>query len=138
MKGFTIDELFIDQTASFTKTITEHDVYTFAGITGDFNPAHINDTYAKDSMFGGRIAHGILTAGFISTVIGTQLPGPGTIYLKQNLTFTAPVRMGDTVTAIVKVISKNEERNRAELETICKNQNGEEVIRGKAEVMPPK
>lgn len=80
MKGKTINELKVGDSASFTKTVSEHDVYSFAGITGDFNPAHINEEYAKKTFFKKRIAHGMLSAGFISTVLGTKLPGPGTIY----------------------------------------------------------
>lgn len=138
MKGYTTDRLQVGQTASFTKTVTEHDVYTFAGVTGDLNPAHIDESYAKDTIFHGRIAHGMLSAGLISAVIGMQLPGPGTIYLGQELSFRAPVHIGDTVTATVTVRSVNPERNRAELETICTNQDGVQVVTGTAKVMPPK
>lgn len=133
-----MDRLQVGQTASFTKTVTEHDVYTFAGVTGDLNPAHIDESYAKDTIFHGRIAHGMLSAGLISAVIGMQLPGPGTIYLGQELSFRAPVHIGDTVTATVTVRSVNPERNRAELETICTNQDGVQVVTGTAKVMPPK
>ena len=103
MTGLTIDQLTIGQSASMSKTVSEHDVYTFAGITGDFNPAHVNEEYAKTTSFGGRIAHGILSAGFISAVLAMHLPGPGAIYLGQELKFTRPVRMGDTITATVTV-----------------------------------
>lgn len=133
-----MNRLQVGQTASFTKTVTEHDVYTFAGVTGDLNPAHIDEIYAKDTMFHGRIAHGMLSAGLISAVIGMQLPGPGTIYLGQELTFRAPVHIGDTVTATVTVRSLNAERGRAELETVCTNQDGVQVVTGVAKVMPPK
>ena len=112
----------VGQSASFTKTITESDVYTFAGLSGDLNPAHINEEYAKGTRFGGRIAHGMLSAGLISAVIGMQLPGPGTIYMGQTLKFLSPVRIGDTVTAQVKVTSIDEQRRRAVLETTCTNQ----------------
>ncbi|MBI5546706.1 MAG: MaoC family dehydratase, partial [Deltaproteobacteria bacterium] len=90
--------------ASMSKTVSESDVYSFAGITGDLNPAHVNEVWAKKSRVGGRIAHGMLTGGFISAVLGMQLPGPGTIYLQQSLKFTAPVRLGDTITAEVEVL----------------------------------
>ncbi|MFR3288957.1 MAG: MaoC family dehydratase [Lachnospiraceae bacterium] len=80
MKGITISEMKLGDSASFTKTVSEHDVYTYAGVSGDFNPAHVNEVEAQKGMFGKRIAHGMLSAGFISTVLGTQLPGPGTIY----------------------------------------------------------
>lgn len=138
MDGFTVDTLRVGQSASFSKTITEHDVYTFAGITGDLNPAHINESYAKETQFHGRIAHGMLSAGLISAVIGMQLPGPGTIYLGQEVTFRAPVHIGDTVTATVTVRSINPERNRAELDTVCTNQDGVRVVTGTAKVSPPK
>ncbi len=105
--GKHIDELKIGDTASFSKTVSESDVYLFAGITGDFNPAHVDEEYARGTFFEGRIVHGILTAGFISTVIAGQLPGPGTIYSSQQLKFLAPVRMGDTLTARAEVKKKN-------------------------------
>ena len=85
MKGITISEMKLGDSASFTKTVSEHDVYTYAGVSGDFNPAHVNEVEAQKGMFGKRIAHGMLSAGFISTVLGTQLPGPGTIYMGQEL-----------------------------------------------------
>lgn len=137
-KRFTIDQLEIGQEASFSKTITEADVSIYAGITGDLNPAHINEEYAKNTMFKGRIAHGMLGAGLISAVLGTKLPGPGTIYISQNLKFTAPVQFGDTVTATVRVKSKDEEKNRVIMETICTTQKGKDVILGEAVLMPPK
>ncbi|GMQ62549.1 MaoC family dehydratase [Vallitalea maricola] len=138
MKGKTISSLNIGDTASFQKTITESDVYLYAGITGDQNPAHINQVEAEKSMFKGRIAHGMLTAGLISAVLGMQLPGPGTIYLGQELKFTAPVRFGDTIKAQVEVIEKKEEKNIIKLKTICTNQNDKIVLEGIATVMPPK
>ena len=137
-KGKTIHELEVGQAASFTKTITETDVYNYAGVTGDFNPAHINESFAKNTMFKGRIAHGMLAAGLISTVLGTKLPGPGCIYVSQDLKFTAPVRFGDTITARAEVEKVNVEKNRVELKTICTNQKDEVVLKGKAELMPTK
>lgn len=134
----TIQELKTGQSASVTKTISESDVYLFAGITGDLNPAHVNEVAASQSMFGGRIAHGILTAGLISTVLGMYLPGPGTIYLGQELRFVKPVRIGDTITATGTVREIDLERNRIKMETICTNQNGDTVIKGTAECMPPR
>ena len=133
-----IEQFSVGQSASFAKTITEHDVYTFAGVTGDFNPAHVDETYAAATSFKKRIAHGMLSAGFISAVLGMYLPGPGTIYLGQELKFTKPVRIGDTVTATATVVEKDEAKNRLKLETICTNQNGDVVIKGFATVMPPK
>lgn len=138
MKGLTIKQLNIGDKASFQKTITETDVYLYAGITGDLNPAHINQVEAEATMFQGRIAHGMLTAGLVSAVLGMQLPGPGSIYLGQELKFLAPVRMGDTIKAEVEVIEKIEEKNRIKLNTTCTNQNGVEVLKGIATIMPPK
>ena len=138
MKGITISEMKLGDSASFTKTVSEHDVYTYAGVSGDFNPAHVNEVEAQKGMFGKRIAHGMLSAGFISTVLGTQLPGPGTIYMGQELRFTRPVFFGGTITATVTVAELIPEKNRAILDTVCTNQNGEVVIKGKATVMPPK
>lgn len=136
--GLTIDQLSVGQSASFSKTISEHDVYAFAGVTGDFNPAHVNEEYAKNTHFHGRIAHGLLSMGLVSAAIAMQLPGPGTIYLGQEMRFTRPVRIGDTVTATVTVCELQPEKNIAKIETICTNQNGEKVITGVATVMPPK
>lgn len=138
MKGITINEMKIGDSASFTKTVTDTDVYMFAGITGDFNPAHVNQVEAEKGMFGKRIAHGMLSAGFISAVLGTLLPGPGTIYMGQELRFTKPVAIGDTITATATVAEMIIEKNRVILDTVCTNQNGEIVIKGKATVMPPK
>lgn len=134
----TIDTINLGDSASVSKTITETDVYLFAGITGDLNPAHVNEAEASQTMFGGRIAHGMLSAGLISAVLGMYLPGPGTIYLGQELKFTKPVRFGDTVTATATVVEKIEEKNRLKLETVVTNQNGDVVITGYATVMPPK
>ena len=138
MKGITISEMKVGDSASFTKTVSEHDVYTYAGVSGDFNPAHVNEVEAQKGMFGKRIAHGMLSAGFISTVLGTQLPGPGTIYIGQELRFTKPVFFGDTITATVTVAELIPEKNSAILDTVCTNQNGDVAIKGKATVMPPK
>ena len=134
----TIQELHVGDSAAVSKTITETDVYLFAGITGDLNPAHVNEEASAGTMFKGRIAHGMLSAGLISTVLGMYLPGPGTIYLGQELKFTKPVRFGDTVTATATVLEKNEAKNTLKLETVCTNQNGDVVIKGLATVMPPR
>ena len=138
MKGKTINELQIGDFAEHTKTISEGDVYLFAGITGDMNPAHINAVAAGKGMFKERIAHGMLSAGLVSAVLGMQLPGPGTIYMSQTLKFTAPVKFGDTITARAEVITRNVEKNRITLKTICINQNGKIVLDGEALVMPPR
>ncbi len=137
MKGKTINEIKIGDKASFQKTISESDVYLYAGITGDINPAHVNEVAAKNTIFEGRVAHGMLTAGLISAVLGVQLPGPGSIYLSQELKFTAPVRIGDTILAEAEVIEMIKDRNRIKLETICTNQEGVLVLKGMATVMPP-
>lgn len=134
----TIDQIRIGDSASFTKTVTETDIIMYAGISGDFNPAHMDAEAAKKGMFGQRIAHGMLSAGFISNVLGTQLPGPGTIYMGQELRFVKPVFVGDTVTATATVTERIEEKNRLKLETVVTNQRGEAVITGTATVMPPR
>lgn len=128
--GKTIDQLKVGDTAEFAKTVTESDIYLFAGITGDLNPAHINEEYAKNTFFKGRIAHGMISAGFISAVLGTLLPGPGTIYLRQELNFLAPVRIGDTITACAEVVEKLTEKNHVRLRTSCMNQDGTRVLDG--------
>jgi len=137
MRGKTIEQLSVGDTAEFSKTVSESDIYLYAGITGDFNPAHINEVYANGTFFKTRIAHGMLTAGFISAVIANKLPGPGTIYMKQDLTFLAPVRIGDTITARVEV-AEIMEKNRVTLKTSCVNQDGVVVLSGEALVSPPK
>ena len=136
--GKTIDQIKVGDIAEFAKTVTETDVYLYAGITGDFNPAHVNEAYAKNTFFKTRIAHGMLTAGFISAILANQLPGSGTIYLKQELSFLAPVRMGDTITGRVEVLELIAERNRVRLKTSCTNQDGVMVLDGEALVSPPK
>lgn len=135
--GKTIDNLKVGDVAEFAKTVTETDIYLYAGITGDFNPAHVNEEYAKNTFFKTRIAHGMLTAGFISAIIANQLPGPGTIYLSQNLSFLAPVRIGDTITGRVEVMELME-KNRVRLKTTCTNQNEVVVLSGEGLVSPPK
>jgi len=134
----TIEELKLGDVAEFAKTVSESDIYLYAGVTGDFNPAHINETYAGKTFFKTRIAQGMLTAGFISAILGTQLPGPGTIYLRQELNFLAPVRIGDTITARVEVIEIISEKNRVRLKTTCTNQDGTQVLDGEALTSPPK
>jgi 3-hydroxybutyryl-CoA dehydratase len=138
MIGKTVDELQIGNTAEFTKTISESDVYLFAGITGDLNPAHIDEEYTRKTFFKTRIAHGMLLAGFISAVMGNKLPGPGTVYIKQELNFLAPVRIGDTITARAELIEIFPEKNRARFKTTCLNQDRKTVLDGEAIVSPPK
>ncbi|AKA69759.1 MULTISPECIES: MaoC family dehydratase [Clostridium] len=138
MQGLSIDEIKLGDKVFVEKTISETDVYLFAGITGDLNPAHINQVASEQTMFKGRIAHGILVTGLISTCLGMYLPGPGTIYMGQQVKFTAPVHIGDTIRAEVEVIEMNVEKNRVKLKTVCTNQDGKVVIDGEALVMPPK
>ncbi|HNV57659.1 MAG TPA: MaoC family dehydratase [Smithellaceae bacterium] len=136
--GKRIDQMQVGDAAEFAKTVTETDIYLYAGITGDFNPAHVNEAYAKNTFFKTRIAHGMLTAGFVSAIIANQLPGPGTIYMKQELSFLAPVRIGDTITARVEVLELLAEKNRVRLKTTCSNQDGVTVLTGEGLVSPPK
>jgi 3-hydroxybutyryl-CoA dehydratase len=138
MKGKTIDELEVGESAEFSKTISEFDIYLFAGVTGDMNPAHINEPYARTTFFKTRIAHGLLPAGFISNVIAMKLPGPGTIYLRQELNFRAPVRIGDTIMARVEVLEIMKEKKHVRLKTTCTNQDGTIVLDGEAFVSPPR
>jgi 3-hydroxybutyryl-CoA dehydratase len=138
MRGRTIEELTVGDRASFTKTVSESDIYLYAGVTGDLNPAHIDKIYAEKTVFKGRIAHGMLMGGFISAVMGTQLPGPGTIYLRQELEFVAPVHIGDTITAEIEVLEIIQEKKRVRLKTDCTNQDGKTVVRGEALASPPK
>jgi 3-hydroxybutyryl-CoA dehydratase len=130
-----IDEIQVGQAAEMAKTVTETDIALFAGVTGDFNPVHIDAVEAGKSRFGERIAHGMLSAGFISAVLGTRLPGTGSIYLSQSLRFTKPVRIGDTVTTRVEVLEVIATKRRVRLATTCRNQNGETVVEGEAVVM---
>ena len=134
--GHVIEDLAIGQQASFSKTVTEADIVKFAEVSGDDNPVHLDEAFAQTTMFKGRIAHGMLSAGFISTVIGTRLPGSGTIYMSQTLRFKAPVRIGDTVTATCTITEIIPEKRRAVLSTICKV-GDTVVIEGEALVMVP-
>ena len=131
------DEIAVGQEAELTKTVTDADVMAFARVTGDFNPVHVDEIAAARSRFGGRIAHGMLSAGFISAAIAAKLPGPSSIYLSQTLRFTLPVRIGDTITVHLRVTELIAGKRRAKLSTICKNQNGETVIDGEALVLVP-
>jgi 3-hydroxybutyryl-CoA dehydratase len=138
MIGKTIDELKVGDSAQFSKTVSETDVYLFAGITGDFNPAHVDEEYARKTYFGTRIAHGLLPAGFISAVMGNRLPGPGSIYLRQELTFLGTVKIGDTITARVEVVEIDTVKGRVRMLTTCDNQEGKRVLTGEAIVSPPR
>jgi len=136
LTGMYIEDAEVGLTAQIGRTVTDADLVMYAGISGDTNPVHLNDDYAKSTPFEGRIAHGMLTAGLISAVIGTKMPGPGSIYLSQTLKFKAPVRVGDTVTAKVTVEEVFTERKRVRLSTICSI--GETIVlEGEATVMLP-
>ena len=126
LHGYYIEDLEPGMQASMARTVTEADIVMFAGVTGDTNPVHLNEEYANATIFKGRIAHGMLSAGLISAVLGTKLPGPGCVYLEQNMRFTAPVKIGDTVTATATVKEVNTEKKRVVLETICRV--GDQVV----------
>ena len=126
LNGYDIEDLEVGMTASFAKTITEADIILFAGASGDNNAVHINEEFAKTTSFGGRIAHGFLTASVISAAVANRLPGPGAIYVSQQMSFRAPVRPGDTVHARISVREVQHERARVVLETVC--QVGEIVV----------
>jgi 3-hydroxybutyryl-CoA dehydratase len=128
----TARDFQIRQRATFTKTVTESDVTTFAGLIGDFNPIHVDAEYARKSRFGQRVAHGMFTAGLISAVLGNKLPGPGAIYLSQQIEFLAPVFIGDTITAAVEVTAWRPEKRIITLKTDAYNQAEEQVVTGKA------
>ncbi len=126
------EELRIGDRASISKTITEADLIMFAGISFDHNPLHMNKEFAKTTRFGERIVHGLLTASLISAVLGTKLPGPGSIYLSQTFKFLKPVKIGDTITAAAEVLDYNQEKRLITLQTDCLNQHGTKVIEGEA------
>ena len=134
--GYFIEDLKVGQRETFAKTVTEADIVLYAGISGDTNPMHLNEEYASQTMFKGRIAHGMLTAGFISAVLGARMPGPGAIYLSQTLRFKAPVRPGDTVTADCEITEIDLAKRRVTLRTLCLVK-GKPVVEGEAVVMPP-
>jgi len=136
LHGYYFEDLEIGMYDIFAKTITDADIVTFAGISGDTNPVHLNEEFAGNTMFKGCIAHGILTASFISTVIGTKLPGPGCIYVSQNLRFKAPVKAGQTVNAICTVEKLIPGKCFIELKTVC-TVDGKVVVDGEATIMVP-
>ncbi len=135
MDGIAFEDMHVGQTASIGKTISEADILMFAAVSLDTNPVHLNAEAAAASIFKERVAHGMLSAGLISAVLGTRLPGPGTIYLAQTLQFRRPVKIGDTVTATVEVTALDAEKKRATLKTVC-TVVGKTVIEGEATVMP--
>lgn len=137
MHGLYFDELSVGQTAEATHVVGGGDIEAFAEVSGDTNPVHLDEAYARTTTFAGRIAHGMLGAAYISAVLGTRLPGPGAIYLSQSLRFRRPVRIGDAVIARVTVKALDEKRGHATLETVCQV-NGKTVIDGEAVVMAPR
>ena len=132
MKELAFADISVGDTASMSKTVTEADIVNFAGVTGDFNPVHVDAEYASGSLFKERIAHGMLAAGYISAVLGMQLPGPNAIYLGQTLDFKLPVKIGDTVTVTVTVAEKRDEKRILKLDTVVTNQRGQVVVSGGA------
>ncbi|MEM1139379.1 MAG: MaoC family dehydratase [Pseudomonadota bacterium] len=134
--GYRVEEISPGQTAEYAKTVSDADILMFAGVSGDTNPVHIDASYAATTMFKERIAHGMLSAGFISTVLGTLLPGPGAVYLKQSLSFKAPVRIGDTVRAVCTVKEVVPEKKRVIMQTQC-FVGDDMVIDGEASLMVP-
>lgn len=138
MIGRTIAELAVGEWAELARTVDEPAIASFVDAVGDYNPVHSDPAYAATTPFKAPIAPGIFTAGLISAVIGTQLPGPGVIYLSQSLKFTKPVMFGDRITARVEILEILADRNRVRLSTSCVNQKGEEVLSGEAWVMPSK
>ena len=134
--GYFLEDLEPGMSKVFAKTVTEADLLLFAGVSGDTNPLHLDEEFARDTMFEGRIAHGMLTASLISTVIGTRLPGPGCIYLSQSLKFKAPVRIGDTVAARATVVEIMPERKRVRLHTTC-SVGATVVMDGEALILVP-
>ncbi len=136
MIGITIDGITVGDSAQITRKVVNADIAEFVDAVGDYNPVHSDREYAAGTMFGEPIAPGIWTAGLISAVIGTRLPGPGSIYLSQDLKFLKPVKFGDVISARVEVLEVNRGKNRVRLRTVCTNQRGQEVVTGEALVMP--
>ncbi|MEO0319002.1 MAG: hypothetical protein RL404_2679 [Pseudomonadota bacterium] len=137
VENLTYDELSLGQSAVMARTITLDDIRAFAAVSGDTNPAHLDPEYANDTLFHGVIAHGMWGGALISALLGTEFPGPGTIYLQQDLHFTRPVRIGDTLTVKATVITKDDERKRVELDCQVSNQKGDSVLHGVARVLAP-
>ena len=136
-KGHTLDQIEIGREVRLDFEVTEERIRQFADATGDRNPIHLDEDYARTTPFKTRIAHGMLSAGFISAVLGTTFPGVGTVYLNQTIRFLKPVFIGDVITARITALEKWPDKNRLRLETVCLNQNGDTVLFGEALVMPP-
>jgi len=137
MNGLFLEDLTVGMSAMFGKTVTEADIMAFAGVSGDTNPIHLHDGFAKGTRFGQRIAHGMLSGSFISTVIGTKLPGPGAIYVSQTMNFMAPVLIGETITAVATISAIDPQKRRVTLKTQCLN-GDKVVIDGEAVVLVPR
>ncbi|MCH7881082.1 MAG: MaoC family dehydratase N-terminal domain-containing protein [Proteobacteria bacterium] len=137
LKSTSFDDLEIGSQGTFSKTLTERDIVLFGDTSGDINPLHFDEEYASSTMFKGRVAHGMWSAGLISTCIGTVMPGPGSIYLGQELVFKLPVRIGDTLTVSLTVKEKNDRRKFVVIDCQVRNQHGKLVVCGDAKVMPP-
>ena len=137
MNGLYLEDLKVGMSAMFGKTVTEADIMAFAGVSGDTNPIHLHDGFARSTRFGQRIAHGMLSGSFISTVIGTKLPGPGSVYIAQTMSFMAPVLIGETITAVATVTAIDEKRRRVTLKTQCLN-GDKVVIDGEATILVPR
>jgi 3-hydroxybutyryl-CoA dehydratase len=137
MNGLFLEDLKVGQQAMFGRTVTDADILAYAGVSGDTNPIHLHDGFARTTRFGQRIAHGMLSAGYISTVIGTRLPGPGAVYISQTLNFMAPVVVGDTITAVATITAIDDKRRRVTLKTQCLN-GDKVVIDGEAIVLVPR
>jgi 3-hydroxybutyryl-CoA dehydratase len=137
MNGLYLEDLTVGMSAMFGKTVTEADIAAFAGVSGDTNPIHLHDGFARTTRFGQRIAHGMLGASFISAVIGTKLPGPGSVYISQTMNFMAPVLIGETITAVVTISAIDERRRRVTLKTQCLK-GDKVVIDGEAQILVPR
>ena len=137
MNGLYLEDLKVGMSAMFGKTVTEADIMAYAGVSGDTNPIHLHDGFARSTRFGQRIAHGMLSAGFISAVIGTRLPGPGSVYISQTMNFMAPVLIGETITAVATITAIDEKRRRVTLKTQCLN-GDKVVIDGEAQILVPR
>ena len=137
LRNFTFDELQIGQRAEYQKTLTEREIILFAAASGDTNPIHMDEEHASGTPFGGRIAHGIWTASLISAAIANVMPGPGSIYVGQTLTFSRPVKIGDTITISLELLEKHDKRKRVSIGCTGTNQEGKQIISGVAEVQAP-
>jgi len=138
MSGRTIDEIAVGEVAELSRAVSQEDIAAFLALVGDSNPIHSDPAALAGTRFEGPIAPGMLTASYISAVIGSRLPGPGVLYASQDLRFLRPVRVGDVITARVEVLERLPERNRVRLRTTCRNERGEEVLSGEAWVLPPR